>query len=136
LWVRFSGIPGGDISILNVYASTSARERCAVWKELIVTLPRDCWCILSRDWNFVERQEDKSSLNGKIISMGESCIFSLLKDGLEVSDQFLENEWATELLVGQQKRRRGLTSLHRYCYFQIDWSRPIVSSGTRHSGRL
>lgn len=27
-WIRFSRLPGGDVAVLNVYASNCARDRC------------------------------------------------------------------------------------------------------------
>lgn len=45
-WTRFSGLPGGDICFINVYASTSSRARCVLWEELLESLPRDTRWIL------------------------------------------------------------------------------------------
>lgn len=115
-WVRLSGLPGGDISILNIYASTSARIRCALWEELLVSLPRDCRWSMRGDWNFVERQVDKSNLNGRIITVGECRVFTLLKDALEVSDQFPDT--GRLKFYWDNMRRLGLRSLARLdrCY--------------------
>lgn len=79
---------------------------------------------MSGDWNFVERQEDKSNMNGCIISMGESRIFTLLKDALNVDDYFpidarLRFSW-------NNRRKSGLWSLarlHRCCAFQQSGAR-------------
>jgi len=43
------------------------------------------------DWNFVERQANKSTLNGIIYSIGEKRVFLLLKDALAIEDHFPED---------------------------------------------
>lgn len=87
-WIRMGGLAGGDVSILNVYASTSVRERSFLWEELREELPKDCCWIICGDWNFVEHIRDKSNLNGRVITTGESRVFSLLKDALNVGENF------------------------------------------------
>ena len=48
-WVRFKGVPGQDVAVLNVYAPHSPPERCALWVELIDVLPRDCRWLMTGD---------------------------------------------------------------------------------------
>jgi hypothetical protein len=38
-WARFSSILGGDINVINIYASTEATVRMELWEELIWVLP-------------------------------------------------------------------------------------------------
>lgn len=41
-WIRLSGLSGGDLGILNVYAPNDPRIRTALWQELASKLPSDC----------------------------------------------------------------------------------------------
>lgn len=88
LWVRLSGLPGGDIAVLNIYAPNSPGERRVMWDELAATLPRDCRWVLGGDWNVVETRDDKSSEDGNILAGAERVNFHQLTTGLEVSDPF------------------------------------------------
>jgi hypothetical protein len=36
-WVRFSGVPGRDVGILNLYAANQTAERCELWYEMLLT---------------------------------------------------------------------------------------------------
>ena len=87
-WVRFTGVPGQDISVLNIYAPHSSTERCALWGELLEVLPRDCRWILAGDWNFVERRVDKSSSRASSVTEIERRVFQELKEALQVEDSF------------------------------------------------
>lgn len=87
-WLRFTGVPGGDISILNVYAPNSSSERQTLWNELASVLPQDCRWILTGDWNVVERPSDKSTADSRILASAEKISFHQLLAGLEVSDSF------------------------------------------------
>jgi hypothetical protein len=88
-WVRLTRVPGGDLSILNVYAPNNAAARCVLWRELVESLDKDCSWILAGDWNFVERSQDKSRNNRQTMSVKERGIFEQLTSTLEVSDPFL-----------------------------------------------
>jgi exonuclease III len=127
LWVRLSNTPGGDVAILNVYASNSVRERCYLWQELIDTLPLDCRWILAGDWNFVATPRDKTNECGRLISGEEARIFAQLTDTLLVNDPFpltnrVKFSW-------DNKRRTGLRVLARldriYSYNQIGNAQPV-----------
>lgn len=87
-WIRLGGFPGGDVSVLNVYASTDSRERTELWTELLASLAKDCKWIMSGDWNLVERREDKSSTCGKLISPAERRAFENLTGSLNLEDRF------------------------------------------------
>lgn len=50
---------GGNLGILNVYASNLDGERCAMWIEVLQLLPLDCRWIMSRDFIIVESPLDK-----------------------------------------------------------------------------
>jgi exonuclease III len=41
-WIRFTGLDGGNIAMLNVYAPHSAQLRSRLWQELRRALPQDC----------------------------------------------------------------------------------------------
>lgn len=120
-WVRFGGLPGGDVAVLNVYASTHARERAFLWEELAASLPRDCRWLILGDWNFVECRSDKSNLNGRLISTGENRVFSLLKDALGVGEHFVSTNGVR--FTWDNKRigpTRSLARLDRcYSFLQI-----------------
>jgi exonuclease III len=109
-WIRLHGTPGGDIAILNIYASTEVRERIDLWGELLTSLPRGCRWFLAGDWNVVERKVDKSSSCGKIMS-DEGLLFQQLKLALKVEDTFpnsspIKFSW-------DNKRRDGVRILAR-----------------------
>jgi exonuclease III len=110
-WIRLQGTPGGDISILNVYASTEARVRTDLWGELLASLPRDCKWLMVGDWNVVERRVDKSTSCGKIMTDGEKFVFEQLLSALKVEDAFpntspIKYSW-------DNKRRDGVRVLAR-----------------------
>jgi hypothetical protein len=48
-WVRLSGLPGGDLSIRNVYAPNSSSARCILWTELAESLQTDYRWVLAGD---------------------------------------------------------------------------------------
>jgi hypothetical protein len=87
-WIHLYGTPGGDVSILNVYAPTEVRARTALWEELSTSLPHDCKWILCGNWNVVECKIDKSTACGKIMSDGEKLTFVQLTSALKVEDAF------------------------------------------------
>ena len=87
-WVRLSGLPGSDITILNVYAPHSSHERCLLWEELLSLLPRDYRWIFVGDWNFVERAIDKSNLKESVVTEVEKRVFEELKDVFQLEDPF------------------------------------------------
>jgi exonuclease III len=87
-WTRLSGVPGGDIAILNVYAPNQAQARCELWAELIDTLPKDCRWVFIGDWNFVEKSRDKSRNNNQTMSHEEKRLFEVLTRTCDVHDPF------------------------------------------------
>ena len=87
-WVRFNGMPGMDLAVLNIYAPHSSRERCLLWKELLASLPRDYRWVFSGNWNFVERAIDKSNLKESIVSELEKRFFEELKGTFQLEDPF------------------------------------------------
>jgi hypothetical protein len=89
--VRLAGLPGGDINIINLYASTESPTRIELWEELIRVLPRDCRSVLVGDFNFVENRVDKSSICGKLIPPGEKLVFTQLTSLLGVADNYQLN---------------------------------------------
>lgn len=38
-WIRFKGLEGGNLGILNVYASNMVGGRCAIWNQVFQFLP-------------------------------------------------------------------------------------------------
>jgi endonuclease/exonuclease/phosphatase family metal-dependent hydrolase len=110
-WVRLAGIPGGDINIINLYASTDLAVRIELWKELIRVLPRDCRSILVGDFNFVENRTNKSSMCGKLIPVGEKIVFTQLTSLLGVEDNFSPS--GPIRFTWDNKRRDGMRVLAR-----------------------
>ena len=88
-WIRFNGMPGLDLAVLNIYALHLSWERCLLWEELLALLPRDCRWVFSGDWNFVERAIDKSNLKESIVSEMEKRVFEELKGTFQLKDPFL-----------------------------------------------
>jgi hypothetical protein len=142
-WVRIAGLPGGDINVINVYASTNSLERVALWEELSHVLPRDCRSILVGDFNFVERRTDKSNLCGKLVSDGEKVVFSQLVALLGVEDNFPST--SPVKFSWDNRRRDGvrvLARLDRIYSFQTTTagSRTVeeyfIKGGSVHSDHL
>lgn len=125
-WIRLSSIPGGDISILNVYAPNSPSERRGLWDELATVLPQDCRWILAGDWNVVENPVDKSNVDGRILSGAEKISFHQLLAGLEVSDSF-DNSNAIRYTWDNRRRdnKRVLARLDRFYTFNALAGDPI-----------
>jgi exonuclease III len=90
-WVRFSGVPGRDVGILNLYAANQTAERCELWYEMLLDLPKDCRWIFMGDWNFVERPEDRSRSRNPLMTKNERQLFQQLKSTFEVEDPFPPN---------------------------------------------
>lgn len=141
--MRLGGTQGGDIAVLNVYASNCARQRCVLWEWLLSSLPCDCRWMRCSDWNFVEHQADKSTFNGRIISVDKSRVFSLLKNALGVEDSFPNN--STLKFSWDNKCYNGLRSLacldRCYSFLQCGAGpSPITSyfilGNARHSNHL
>lgn len=118
-WVRITGFPGVDISVLNVYASTCTWERTEFWAELLLSLNKDCKWLLCGDWSFVERREDKSSMCGKLVSATERLAFENLTRGLNGEDCF-PTTGRTKFMWDNRRRDgvRILTRLDRIYSFQ------------------
>ena len=81
------------------------------------------------DWNFVERAVDKSNINGRIISVGEKRIFSLLVNVLEVEDKFptgsrIRFSWDNK----RQGRDRHLAQIDRFYTFKTVEARTDIVS--------
>ena len=36
-WIKFHGVPGQDVGVLNVYAPHCPAQRCALWHDLMAT---------------------------------------------------------------------------------------------------
>jgi hypothetical protein len=90
-WVRLTGVPGQDIGILNVYAANQAMERCELWSEMLLVLPRDCRWIFVGDWNFVENSADKFKPRDYLMSEHERQLFQQLKLTFVLEDPFPAN---------------------------------------------
>jgi len=142
-WIRLQGTPAGDLSILNIYASTVVRERMELWAELLSTLPKDCKWILCGDWNFVENSKDKSSLCGKLVSPIESQVFNSLISALCVEENFprtnpIKFSWDNR----RQDGARVLAQLDRIYSFQADGGQasPVaeyfIKGDSNHSDHL
>lgn len=52
-WVVLRGYFGGDIGIVNVYASHSLHEQINLWIASESLLPIGLWWVLTEDWNVV-----------------------------------------------------------------------------------
>lgn len=52
--IILSGLEGGHLGILNVYALNMVGERYVMWYEVIQSLPMDCKWIMTGDFNMVK----------------------------------------------------------------------------------
>lgn len=57
-WITSKGLEGGHIGILNVYASNTVGERCAMWNDVFQFLLMDCKWIMTSDFNMVDNSLD------------------------------------------------------------------------------
>lgn len=141
-WIRLSSIPGEDLSILNVYAPNSSRERKVLWDELAAVLPQDCRWVLLGDWNVVERASDKSNANGSVLSGGEKISFRQLLASLEVFDTFSDTNIIRFSWDNRRKDdRRSLARFDRFYTFEAPAGDPIkkeycILSECSHSDHL
>lgn len=101
--MRLHDVPGQDVAILNVYAPHTPAERCALWLELISSLPRDYRSTLSGDWNFVERKEDKSNQRESYMTKEEKRVFQELKEIFHVADA---SSLSNRITFSSDNRRR------------------------------
>ena len=60
-WIRFKGLEGGHLEILNFYASNMVNERIAMWQEFLHHLPTNCKWITTGDFNMMESSLDRST---------------------------------------------------------------------------
>jgi hypothetical protein len=86
--VRFSGLPNGDVAILNIYAPNGPRERIDLWQALCRMLSTDCQWVAVGDWNMVEDAWDKSTEGGSLLGSQEEVDFELFKSHFHVMDFF------------------------------------------------
>ena len=117
-WVGLHGVPGTDVAIINIYAPHTPAQRCALWLKLIASLPRDCRWIMTGDWNFVERPDDKSSQKLSQTTVEERREFKEFKELFQVEDNFPS---AQRLKYSTDNKRGGrdiiLARLDRYYTF-------------------
>jgi exonuclease III len=142
-WARFLGIPGGDVNVINMYASTETMLRIELWKELTRVLPRDYRSVFLGDFNFVENRDDKSSLCGKLISARENMVFAQLKSLLDIEDRYPAT---SSIRFSWDNRRQGvvriLARLDRVYTFQnpaigIELVKEYyIKGGSAHSDHL
>lgn len=88
-WLRLTGLPGGDLGVLNLYAPNNTRDRVVLWQELTTRLPIDCRWLISGDFNMTESAQDKSTLCSKLMSQEEKQIWEAFKSSLHLSDTFI-----------------------------------------------
>lgn len=130
-WIRLSGLPGGDLGILNVYAPNDPRDRTALWQELMCRLPSDCRSLVSGDFNMTEIPTDKSSFCSKVMTQGEKLVWDAFTSHLHLSDTFSHNgklkySW-------DNKRRDGCRILGRLDrHYTSSPSGPYPSLTTRN----
>lgn len=128
-WVRLSGLPGGDIAILNVYCPHNSPQRCLLWEELMNSLPQGCRWIALGDWNFVEHARDKSNNRATNRTIEEKRLFHEFKALLQVEDNFprsnkIKFSWDNRRVDGQ----RILARLDRAYVFEGSQSQPSYHS--------
>jgi exonuclease III len=118
-WVRFSGIPNGDVAILNVYAPNGARKIIDLQQALCRMLSTNSQWIAVGDWNIVEDARDKSTEGGRLLGGQERVEFELFKSHFHVMDFFkyehnLKHSWDNRRGEGM----RVLAHLNRvYTFF-------------------
>ena len=91
-WIRLSGLLGGALAVLNVYAPQTSPNRCSLFCELTHSLPTDYRLVLCGDWNVVESTLDKSSQEPRIVTDRERLKLELLISNLGVEDYFSHNQ--------------------------------------------
>ena len=70
-----------------MFGSNLARERCAMWIEVLQLLPLDCRWIMSRDFNMVERPLDMSSSScSQLMGLREELIWIDIKTKYNIKD--------------------------------------------------
>jgi exonuclease III len=110
-WIRLLGLPGGDLAILNIYASNSPAERTTLWRELISSLPGDCRWLVCGDWNMILQPCGNSNPNGHTLCDAERLVFTRLLARLHVEDFFPYTKLVS--FSWDNRRRTGLRTLKR-----------------------
>jgi hypothetical protein len=85
-WMMLTGLPGGDLGILNLYASNESAIRYELWNAMLTELPIHYRWVIGSDFNMVEARCDKTSQCGKMLPYHERLLLSELKCHLQVSD--------------------------------------------------
>ena len=79
-WIRFKGLDGGHLGILNVYASNSFGERCVMWNEVFQFIPTYCRWIMTSDFNMVDNPLDRSSSScSRLMGLKEELVWVDIK---------------------------------------------------------
>jgi exonuclease III len=125
LWINFSGIPGGDIGLINIYAPNDQMEHKIIWQNLHGELLANYRWIIAGDFNFVETREDKSSHCSCIISDTERLAWDGLKQTLDVADHFYRDRGLKYNWDNLRKNdQRILARLDRIYLFNITPNSP------------
>lgn len=92
-WIRFKGLEGGHIGILDIYASNLASERGATWNEMSQSLLVDCRWIITGDFNLMENPLDRStSLCNRFMGLKEDLAWTNIKNKYNIKDNFSKDE--------------------------------------------
>lgn len=93
-WITLSGIPGGDLSFLKIYAPNTSRARTELWVTLVQELRANSRWIMGGDFNMVEVRQDKTNACGRLVPLEERAAFVELKQFLNLCGQprSLDNE--------------------------------------------
>jgi hypothetical protein len=83
-WFVLSGLPCGDIGIVNLYAPNEHSLQVRLWESLTTLLPANCCWLITGDFNMVESRQDKTNPCGRLIPTGERLIFQAMERHLQV----------------------------------------------------
>lgn len=80
-WIKFNGLEGRHVGIVNVYASNLVGERCAMWNETLQSLLIDCRWIMTGDFIVVDDPLDRSTSScSRLMGIREELAWVVIKN--------------------------------------------------------
>jgi hypothetical protein len=85
-WIMLSGLLGGDLGFVNIYAYNDTPGQAQLWTDLAIALPANCKWIVAGDFNFVEARNDKTNSCSRMVPLAERMVFNDLKTRLQIEE--------------------------------------------------
>lgn len=91
--IILSGLEGGHLGILNVYALNMVGEKYVMWYEVIQSLPMDCKWIMTGDFSMVENILNRSmSSCSQLMGLREELAWAYIKRKYNIEVYFSKDD--------------------------------------------